>query len=266
MRAIEVTTQAQLDKALKERKPGDWIVCLGGTWDKPLRIDGNASVRAYGNASVRAYGNASVEAGRVVPVQKYPSFRGKINGGVVIEVPDLTKLSPAEWCAHYGVKVSRGHALLFKAVDDDFATQRSRAAGWPKCCGYTMRLEDNARFIADVDRAMAEMFGRARAAASPKGPMNGTNVDPRVIAESLDMDTFDLARVLVKWAGEALPVVEFDRRYEPPSFEYFDERVARARRLLESAHEAYKAWQIDNPEDVEENAAAAASSGGGDTP
>jgi hypothetical protein len=24
--------------------------------------------------------------------------------------------------------------------------------GWPKCCGYTMRLVDTDRFIADVDR------------------------------------------------------------------------------------------------------------------
>ncbi|HET7566499.1 MAG TPA: hypothetical protein VFJ91_00785, partial [Gaiellaceae bacterium] len=62
MSAIEVTTQAQLDKALKSRKAGDWIVCLGGTWNRPLFLDGNASVEADGNASVEADGNASVEA------------------------------------------------------------------------------------------------------------------------------------------------------------------------------------------------------------
>jgi hypothetical protein len=28
--------------------------------------------------------------------------------------------------------------------------------GWPKCCGYTMRLEDTARFIADVDEQVTE--------------------------------------------------------------------------------------------------------------
>ena len=62
MSTIEVTTQAQLDKALEALKPGDWIVCMGGDYWNPLRVDGNASVEAYGNASVRAYGNASVRA------------------------------------------------------------------------------------------------------------------------------------------------------------------------------------------------------------
>ena len=33
--------------------------------------------------------------------------------------------------------------------------------GWPKCCGYTMRLEDNEAFKADIERAMGEDFAPA---------------------------------------------------------------------------------------------------------
>lgn len=78
-----------------------------------------------------------------------------------------------------------------------------------------------------------------------------TAVDPRVIADALGMDTLDLARVLTKWAGEALPIVEFDSKWKPTDLDYFDSRVEQARAQLISAHEAYKAWEQDNPEDDE---------------
>jgi len=36
--------------------------------------------------------------------------------------------------------------------------------GWPSCCGYTMRLEDNERFKADIDSAMGEIFAPVKEA------------------------------------------------------------------------------------------------------
>ena len=80
-----------------------------------------------------------------------------------------------------------------------------------------------------------------------------TTVDPRVIAEALQMDTMDLARVLTKWAKEALPQPDFDRNYEPSSLDSFDDAVAVARRYLVAAHEAMNAWNIDNPPDPDES-------------
>ena len=41
--------------------------------------------------------------------------------------------------------------------------------GWPKCCGYTMRLEDNEKFKADIDRAMGEIFAPVREARRQVG-------------------------------------------------------------------------------------------------
>ncbi len=79
-------------------------------------------------------------------------------------------------------------------------------------------------------------------------------VDPRVIAESLQMDTYDLAAVLVKWSGEELngPDFETSAMRGPTPLDVFDERVERSRRYLEAAHAAFDAWQEDNPEDETE--------------
>lgn len=81
--------------------------------------------------------------------------------------------------------------------------------------------------------------------------MEATTVDPRVIAESLQMDTEDLARVLTTWAREALPRPEYERNWEPMALEVFDAAVERSRNYLVAAHEAQKAWEQDNPRDTE---------------
>lgn len=33
------------------------------------------------------------------------------------------------------------------------------ANGWPKCCGYTMRLADTEAFIRDIPTTISETFG-----------------------------------------------------------------------------------------------------------
>lgn len=80
--------------------------------------------------------------------------------------------------------------------------------------------------------------------------MTSTYVDPRVVAETLHMDTLQLAEVLTKWASESLPRVEVGR-VGPTPLETFDERVGDARRYLAEAHAAMDAWNTDNPDDPE---------------
>jgi hypothetical protein len=75
--------------------------------------------------------------------------------------------------------------------------------------------------------------------------MDGTIVDPRVIADALQMDTKELARVLTTWSGEALPMIGFNANWIPTSLDNFDENVSRSRRYLEAAHEAMRAWDED---------------------
>lgn len=79
--------------------------------------------------------------------------------------------------------------------------------------------------------------------------MTVVTLDPRDVAEALHIGTDDLARLLTGWAKEEMPDIDFDRKWEPTDLDTFDERVARARRYLEDAHEAMKAWNQDNPED-----------------
>jgi hypothetical protein len=60
--AIEVTTQAQLDKALKNLKPGDYVVCLGGSIYSPLVVRGSSHVEAWESSHVEARGSSHVVA------------------------------------------------------------------------------------------------------------------------------------------------------------------------------------------------------------
>lgn len=74
-------------------------------------------------------------------------------------------------------------------------------------------------------------------------------VDPRVIADALQMDTLSLAQLLCTYASDSLPSETWrERSYEPCPLETFDDHVARARWHLEAAHAAMQAWNEDNPD------------------
>jgi hypothetical protein len=134
MSAIEVTTQAQLDKALKNLKDGDWIVCLGGTRVSPLTVRGSSHVEAWGSSHVEAresshvearesshvvaWGSSHVVATPYVAVTKQIGHYGAINGGVIIEIPQVT--TAEEWLAFQGLTAKRGLVTLYKAVDDEW--------------------------------------------------------------------------------------------------------------------------------------------------
>jgi len=84
-------------------------------------------VEAYGSSqlSLAQLHNAklAVQAGPDVAIQA--SGAVEVTGGrVVVEAhrPD----TPARWCEHYGVVVTDGVALLFKAVEDDWRGQDKR--------------------------------------------------------------------------------------------------------------------------------------------
>jgi hypothetical protein len=117
---IDVTTQTQLDKVVAA---GDIPVCRGnGTFiasgSTTVRASGSTTVHASGSTTVRAYGSTTIESSPAVAVQKF-GRHVKAKGGVIIEVP-TSFASVAEWAAYYGVKLSRGRIVVFKAVDDTF--------------------------------------------------------------------------------------------------------------------------------------------------
>ena len=143
MGAIRVTTQAEMDAALaKPRRPIEWIACVGDgeftaygsatvrAYDSAtVWASGSATVRASGSATVRASGSATVWASKHVAVTRHVTAYGEptVIGGVLIDIP--IPRTAEEWCDLYGVEVTDGVAILFKAVDDDWSTSYSRKAG-----------------------------------------------------------------------------------------------------------------------------------------
>jgi hypothetical protein len=137
---IECSTQAALDKALKAAKPGDIIACIGkgrfsisgsstvsAYGSSTVWASGSSTVRAYGSSTVTAYGSSTVWASKYVAIHRQGKGP-KVSGGVLIDVPDPATLSPTDWCEYQGVTVTDGVALLYKAVDDDYATDYARRA------------------------------------------------------------------------------------------------------------------------------------------
>jgi hypothetical protein len=90
---------------------------------------GNAHVVAYAEARVEAWGSAHVEAfntARVVAsrcvVVHQLSEKAEVSGGIVICV--FPPRTAAEWCGYYGVLVTDGIATVYKAVSDDYRSER----------------------------------------------------------------------------------------------------------------------------------------------
>ncbi len=59
--------------------------------------------------------------------QKHDRAKLSIPGATILKVPTITM--PEEWCDYYGVKVTRGKAILFKAVDGAFASAHLTPSG-----------------------------------------------------------------------------------------------------------------------------------------
>ena len=126
-----VTTQAELDAAIKRNDPDIVIRSPYGVW---LEVFGSASVRAFGSASVSAFGSASVSAFGSASVRAFDSAsvrasayvavhlhsaRATVEGGVVIDVTKLDMADRATWEAYTGCTVlldddGRGYRLGFR--------------------------------------------------------------------------------------------------------------------------------------------------------
>ncbi len=80
-------------------------------------------MRASGSATVRAYDSATVEASSHVAIHLHSGY-ARVEGGVVIDHLAVDEQDPATWCAYHGVKVAEGIATVFKAVGDEWTTDR----------------------------------------------------------------------------------------------------------------------------------------------
>lgn len=153
MSFVDVFTQEQLDQALKNndypliKGVGEFVIsdssqvtAYGSSQvracnssqvtacdSSQVRAYGSSQVRAYDSSQVTACGSSQVRASKYVAVTKQQGFTGKVFGGVVIEIPAVD--TAEKWCEFYGAEAIDGIVTLYKAVDDDYATEKSRDAG-----------------------------------------------------------------------------------------------------------------------------------------
>ena len=103
-----------------------------------VRAWGSATVRASGSATVEAWGSATVEASKWVAVHLF-SARATVSGGVVIDVSALDLDDLDTWAEYHGATVTDGALTAYKAVGDDWQTDRK---GWVYAPGATVTADD----------------------------------------------------------------------------------------------------------------------------
>ncbi|AMU78468.1 hypothetical protein SEA_SKINNYPETE_38 [Mycobacterium phage SkinnyPete] len=84
----------------------------------------SARVVAYGSAHVEAWGSAHVKAGKYVAVHLHSQRVTLDAQGAVIDMTALDLTDPATWCDYHGVLVADGIAYLYKAVNQQWTTDR----------------------------------------------------------------------------------------------------------------------------------------------
>ena len=82
----------------------------------------SSTVTAYGSATVQAHGSATVTAKRRVAIHLHSTY-ATIDGGVLIDHTNEPQDGPG-WCEWHDVEVTDGIATLYKAVNDEWTTDR----------------------------------------------------------------------------------------------------------------------------------------------
>ena len=158
-----VTTQAELAAALDADTPGEIIIdsprgvwltlnrgtvsvrgqsTVGPVWGSATVSDvgGSATVRGVrGSATVHLYDAATAtRVGSHVAVHLH-SARATADGGVIIGVAALDLTDIVAWAGYHGTRVRTGTVTAYKAVGDDWQTDRK---GWVYEPGATVTAED----------------------------------------------------------------------------------------------------------------------------
>jgi hypothetical protein len=149
-----VTTQAELYRAIADKV--DWIDIRSpaGVWlevtdcgsstvtaydSSTVTACGSSTVRACGSSTVTAYDSSTVTAAALVAVHLH-SARVSLKGGVVLDHTKVNDFDGAQWCEYHGVEVKRGIATVYKAVNDQWTTDRGTdysPGSKPSCDDFT---------------------------------------------------------------------------------------------------------------------------------
>ena len=171
----------------------------------------NSSVVARGNVFVRLFSALKIKASAHVVIMRHGKSRSP-EGGRVLEANRPS--TPTDWCDHYGVAVENGIATLYKAVDEDFSTDRARSVGISYAPGQ-------APVAPDWDGGERECGGGLHASPHPKMALE-FNAGKHFIACPVRLE--DIAvhpdgnyPQKVKFKGCAAPCYEVDRDGKPIS-------------------------------------------------
>ena len=116
-----------------------WGSATVRAWDSAtVRASDSATVEASGSATVEAWDSATVRASKWVAVHLF-SARATVSGGVVIDVSALDLDDLATWTEYHGATVTDGSLTAYKAVGDDWQTDRK---GWVYVPGATVSAVD----------------------------------------------------------------------------------------------------------------------------
>ena len=137
--SVTVRTRAELDQALADRADVIYIESDPGVWlrladsgsarvvasgSAHVEASGSAHVEASGSAHVEAWGSARVVAGKYVAVHLHSQRVTLDAKGAVIDMTAVDLTDPATWCDYHGVRVCDGIAYLYKAVNQQWTTDR----------------------------------------------------------------------------------------------------------------------------------------------
>jgi hypothetical protein len=89
----------------------------------------------WGSSSAHAHDKACVKSAPLCAVFLHSSTVD-VSGGVILDHSKVADMDGAAWCEYHGVKVSRGIATLYKAVNDQWTTDRGTdysPGSKPKC-------------------------------------------------------------------------------------------------------------------------------------
>ena len=76
-----------------------------------------------GSSSAHAHNKTHVQASSLCAVFLHSSTVD-VSGGVILDHSNIKDMDGAAWCDYHGVKVTRGIATLYKAVNDKWTTER----------------------------------------------------------------------------------------------------------------------------------------------
>jgi hypothetical protein len=160
---------------------------------------GSSHVVASGSSHVVASGSSRVEASKYVAVHLH-SARADITGGVLIDLTKIDLNDATQWLEFHGVHVENGVAYVYKAVNDEWTTDRGvdyspgstpGAPDWKPTleCGNGLHFGATPLCSREYFRE-ATKYVRVGVAAETLVPLGDKCKAPKVVVAAVEVDMY----------------------------------------------------------------------------